>query len=249
MERDMTESYTPGYTRTASDFMAQRSAASHAAFVLPRLRSDHRLLDCGCGPGSISCDFAQILESGRVHGIDREESQVRLARDLALQRDIPNARFEVASIYQLPFDDSSFDVVFAHAIFEHISAPDVALAEMLRVLAPGGMAAIRSPDWGGFLVGPDLPGLQDAIHNYAELQTANGGDVHVGRKLPGLLRKAGCGKIEFSATYDCYQSPTMIADYLSLKLNDDDAKAFRRWSEDPDAFFAQAWCEAVGHKV
>jgi SAM-dependent methyltransferase len=244
----MTEEYTPGYAQTASNFMAQRTAASHAGFVLPRLRPNHRLLDCGCGPGSISCDFAQILISGHVYGIDREESQIELARDRASQHALSNVTFDVASIYKLPFDDSSFDVVFAHAIFEHISTPDAAIVEMLRVLKPGGIAAIRSPDWGGFLVGPDVPGLQDAIRSYAELQTANGGDIHIGRKLPSLLRNAGFEKIEFSATYECYQSPTRIYEYLSLKLNDNNAKAMRRWSDDPDAFFAQAWCEAVGTK-
>ena len=244
----MTEEYTPGYTQTASNFMAQRTVASHAGFVISRLKPEQRLLDCGCGPGSISCDFAQILKRGHVHGIDREESQIELARNRALQLALSNITFDVASIYNLPFDDSSFDVVFAHAIFEHISEPNTAVAEMLRVLRPGGIAAIRSPDWGGFLVGPDVPGLQNAIRSYAALQTANGGDIHIGRKLPGLLRQTGFESIEFSATYDCYQSPAMIAEYLSLKLDERDANAMLRWSDDPDAFFAQSWCETVGTK-
>jgi SAM-dependent methyltransferase len=244
----MTEEYTPGYTQTASDFMAQRTAASHAGFLLPHLHSNLRLLDCGCGPGSISCDFARLLNSGHVQGIDREESQIELARSRASDLGLSNVTFDVGSIYELPFLDSSFGVVFAHAIFEHISKPEKALAQMLRVLEPSGIVAIRSPDWGGFIVGPDVPGLECAIQSYADLQTANGGDIHIGRKLSRLLRTAGFETIQFCATYDCSQSPSMIAEYLALKLDETDAAALHNWSNDPDAFFAQAWCEVIGTK-
>jgi SAM-dependent methyltransferase len=244
----MAEEYTPGYTRTASNFMAQRTAASHAAFLVPHLQDSARLLDCGCGPGSISCDFARILSSGHVTGIDREESQIELARSRASEQQLANMTFKVGSIYELPFPDSSFDVVFAHAIFEHISSPDKALAEILRVLEPGGIAAIRSPDWGGFIVGPEVPGLQAVIDSYADLQTANGGDIYVGRKLPKLFRDAGFDLLRFSASYDCSQSPSMIAEYLALLLAGTETDALRAWSQDRDAFFAQSWFQILGTK-
>jgi SAM-dependent methyltransferase len=244
----MTEAYTPGYTKTASNFMAQRSAVSHAKFLLPHLEVGMRLLDCGCGPGSISCDLAKIVGAGQVEGIDLEESQVDLARDRASEQGLTNARFSVGSIYELPFPDSSFDVVFAHAIFEHIASPERALAEVLRVLEPGGLVAIRSPDWGGFIVGPEVPGLMEAIDRYAEILVANGGNVHVGRQLPRLLRVAGFDAVGFSATYDCSQSPLMIADVLGLRLGVGDVGVLRSWCGDPDAFFAQAWCEVIGRK-
>jgi SAM-dependent methyltransferase len=245
----MTEEYTPGYTKTASNFMAQRSAVSHAKFLLPHLEAGSRLLDCGCGPGSMSCDFAKIVVSGHVTGIDLEQSQIDLARARASEQGLTNATFLIGSIYNLPFPDSSFDVVFAHAIFEHISDPEKALAEMLRVLEPGGLVAIRSPDWGGFIVGPEIPGIQAAIDSYADLQIANGGDTHIGRKLPRLLRRSGFDNIQFSAAYDCSQSPSLIAPVLALKLGEADATAVRSWSVDPDAFFAQAWCEVLGTKI
>jgi SAM-dependent methyltransferase len=244
----MTEAYTPGYTKTASNFMAQRSAVSHAKFLLPHLDATSRLLDCGCGPGSMSCDFATIVVSGHVEGIDQEQSQIDLACARAAEQGLTNTTFTIGSIYDLPYADASFDIVFAHAIFEHIASPEKALAEMLRVLEPGGLVAIRSPDWGGFIVGPEMPGLQAAIDSYANLQLANGGDTHIGRKLPRLLRTSGFDTVQFSATYDCSQSPSLIADVMALKLTDVDANALRSWSVDPDAFFAQAWCEVLGTK-
>lgn len=244
------ENYTPGYTQNASDFMAQRSAQTHAAFLLPHLRDSSRFLDCGCGPGSVTCDFARIIPSGHVTGIDREASQIERARSHAACHRLTNATFEVGSIYELPFPDSSFEVVFAHAVFEHLSSPSAALAEVRRVLAPGGLVALRSPDWGGFIVAPETPGLQSAIKRYTEIQIANGGDVQVGRKFPGLLRSAGFTSFSFSATYECYQSPPVIGEYLALRLESSDAraeaKALRDWSRHPDAIFAQAWCEILG---
>ncbi len=242
------ETYTPGYTQTASNFMGQRTAASHAAFVVPHLRDTSRVLDCGCGPGSITCDFARVAVAGHVTGIDREDSQVELARGRALSSAIPNVDFQTASIYSLPFCDSSFDVVFAHAIFEHISSHERALAEMLRVLTPGGLVAIRSPDWGGFLVVPDVPGVQRAIQSYAELQTANGGDIHIGRKLSALLRAAGFTELRFTANYDCSLATPVIADYLALGVSPEDGDSLRRWGQHPDAVFAQCWCEITGRR-
>lgn len=246
------ENYTPGYTQNASDFMAQRSAQTHAAFLLPHLRDSLRLLDCGCGPGSVTCDFARILSAGQVTGIDREESQIERARNRAASQQLNNATFQVASIYDLPFPEGSFDVVFAHAVFEHLSTPAAALAELHRVLSPGGLIALRSPDWGGFIVAPDSPGLQSAINRYREIQVANGGDVYVGRKFPGLLRSASFESLAFSATYECYKSPPFIGEYLALRLEASGAEAeardLREWSRHPDAIFAQAWGEILGTK-
>ena len=230
--------------------MAQRSAYTHAAFLLPHLSNSLRLLDCGCGPGSMTCDFARIVTSGHVIGIDREESQIDRARSRAAGQQLDNIAFEVGSIYELPFAEASFDMVFTHAVFEHLASPAAAMAELHRVLAPGGLVALRSPDWGGFIIAPETNGLHSAIDRYMEIQTSNGGDVYAGRKFPGLLRSAGVSSLSFSATYECYQSPPFIGEYLALRLSTSDAhaeaQALREWSRHTDAIFAQAWCEILG---
>lgn len=259
----MSESYLPGYARDASEFMALRTAESHAAFVLPRLRPGMRLLDCGCGPGSITLGLARQVAPAEVIGLDREASQIEKARQEAQKQEASHVRFETGSIYALPFADQSFDVVFAHAVFEHLREPLKALAEIHRVLAPDGLIALRSPDWGGFLIWPLTPDLHDAIVFYTELQTRSGGDVQVGRKFKGLLREAGFREGEFSATYECYHSLETIGEYLARGLeravqtaclpgesqrSERAAKALRAWCRSPDGLFAQAWCEIVGRK-
>lgn len=244
------ENYTPGYP-DASDFMAQRSAYTHAAFLLPHLRDCEPLAGLWLRP-----PFRDVPETPPASlplamspGIDREESRVRACAQPGHQPAAARS-VQVGSILpSCPFQ--RLDVVFAHAVFEHLSSPAAALAELHRVLAPGGLVALRSPGRGAVLsVTPDTTGLQSAINRYIEIQTANGGDVYVGRKFPGLLRSAGFGSRSFSAAYECYQSPPFIGEYLALRLASSDAhaeaEALREWSRHPDAVFAQSWCEILG---
>ncbi len=65
------------------------------------------------------------------------------------------------------------------AISDHARA----IAVIRRVLAPDGVVAIRSPDWSGFLVIPELPGINKAVRAYADRQIANGGDIHIAEIL------------------------------------------------------------------
>src|SRR5512142_1845750 len=101
-----------------------RQAESHAAFFTPYLSPGMRLLDCGCGPGSITCGLAGIVAPGGVVGIDL------YAKALDAAQSVSNVRFQAASVYELPFPDGSFDAVFSHAVLEHLAEPLKALAEM-----------------------------------------------------------------------------------------------------------------------
>ena len=74
------EQYTMGYGPAATAIMAQRTAESHAAFFLPHLEPGMSLLDCGCGPGTITLGFADLVAPGEVVGTEIEEAHVALAR-------------------------------------------------------------------------------------------------------------------------------------------------------------------------
>jgi ubiquinone/menaquinone biosynthesis C-methylase UbiE len=240
--------YTPGHSGNAVTFMAQRRAASHAAFLLPHLKAGMRLLDCGCGPGTITLDLARIVAPGAVIGIDRSDAQFAPARATAAQEGLA-VTFETGEVDRLPFADASFDAVFAHALFEHLPDPAGATAEVRRVLRPGGCFGLRSPDWGGFLLYPFPAEIERAITAYRALMTQNKGDVLAGRKLPALLRQAGFVRVAPSASYEIYADPARIAEYLAAQLDPHDpaaAASLRAWHRDPEAFFAQAWVEAIG---
>ncbi|MDZ4287004.1 MAG: methyltransferase domain-containing protein, partial [Prosthecobacter sp.] len=201
MKTSSLEHYTPGHALEAVAFMSRRTAGTHAAFALPFFRAGMRILDCGCGPGSITMGIAERVMPGGVTGIDLSGSQLTQARDRAATLGV-RAEFYEADAYNIPFQASSFDGVFSHALFEHLASPHEALRELYRVLKPGGFIALRSPDWGGFVLQPLDSDLAQTLAAYQEMQRANGGDVYAGRKLPAWLAEAGFKYVVPSASYE-----------------------------------------------
>jgi ubiquinone/menaquinone biosynthesis C-methylase UbiE len=112
------ERYTPGHTLKAVEFMARRVAETHAAFLLPYLKPGLSVLDCGCGPGTITLGLASRVAPGAVIGIDAEPSQVVESRNNAASLGLQNMSCRVATVYELPFESDTFHVVFAHALFD-----------------------------------------------------------------------------------------------------------------------------------
>ncbi len=223
-----------------------------------------RLLDCGCGPGTITLGLAEAVSPGQVVGLDLEASQIDLARSLAVKRGLKNVEFKVGSIYELPFARHSFDVVFAHALLEHLRDPLAALRELGRVLKPGGMAGVSSPDWSGNLMAPRNEDLVEFIEVYKRLQIRNGGNPYVGRELGRLMAEAGFSAVTVTAMYDCYEDIGLIAELLAGRLEGAVKKepvseslghnlaaieglcgTVRKWAKDA-TLFAQSFVEAVG---
>jgi ubiquinone/menaquinone biosynthesis C-methylase UbiE len=245
--------YTPGYSDNATAFMARRSLDVHGAFVIPLLREDMAVLDLGCGPGTVTVDLARRLPRGRILGLDREESQIGRAREAAAIACLANVEFTVGDASCLALQPASFDLVFAHALFEHLPDPMQALRQIKASLRPGGHIALRSPDWGGFLLYPETTACREAMAAYESLQSRNGGDTHAGRKLAAWLSEAGFSRPRLSASFEIYSSASMIADYLARQLEaageGRDAKNLREWAQAPHAVFAQSWFEAIAQKT
>lgn len=250
--RRIVEIYTPGHGENASEFMARRTLASHGEFFAPHLRPGLALLDCGCGPGSITLGIAARIDPGEVIGIDSAAAQIARARQAAARDGRRNVRFETGNIYSLPFENGRFERVFSHALIEHLADPQKALREMYRVLAPEGVIGVCSPDWGGFLLPPPSPALSSAVEAYMALQSGNGGNVQAGRNLGPYLAAAGFEPIQLSARYECYDPRELIAEYLGRQLEEAgdaaSASGLRDWGKEEPGMFAQAWVCAVARK-
>lgn len=263
--------YTVGYSDEVAGFFGARRAATHAGFLLPYLTRGMRVLDAGCGPGSITIDLAELVAPGETIGIDVEESQIQRARQLAGTRGIDNVRFETGSLYQLPFPNEGFDAILLHGVIEHLSDRMQAIKEVRRVLKPGGIVGMRNGDWGAFLFAP-----RDALaHRFFDLLQSlmlqKGGDPYCGRNQLGLLRAAGFNRVVVSASFDCWtrtpasahetaaffaahcRSPEFSEPVTASQLADRQtieqiAQSFLEWGQDPRAFAAEAWGEVVAWK-
>ena len=99
-----------------------------------------------------------------------------------------SAQFVDGDATALPFDDATVDVVRSERVFQHLDDPVAAAAEVARVLAPGGRAAIVDSDWGTALL---HPGDADVIRRLQGSSVGSGPTRASGRRLPELLLGAG----------------------------------------------------------
>jgi ubiquinone/menaquinone biosynthesis C-methylase UbiE len=111
--------------------------------------SNLRWLDVGCGNGAFTETIVQRHAPAQVHGIDPSEAQLAFARTRPALR---NAYFRQANAMALPFDDNSFDAAVMPLVIFFVPDPAQGVAEMTRVVAPGGIVAAYAWDLpgGGF---------------------------------------------------------------------------------------------------
>jgi len=263
------EKYTMGYGPSATAIMAMRTAQKHAAFFLPHLEQGITLLDCGCGPGTITLGFAELVKPGQVVGTEIECSQVAIARENAAKRGFSNVRFEVADIYELPFDNDFFDAVFISALLGNLREPVRALREVRRVLKPGGVIGVKEFDHGGDLVYPPQQSLAKYAELYLRMRRENGHDPEIGRKIGVFLSDAGFGELQLSACYEPFADQRALQGFAAVSSGllmegwgeifsnrgwanaeeiDEMRDAWQKFAASPGAIFAAAWCEAVARK-
>jgi ubiquinone/menaquinone biosynthesis C-methylase UbiE len=264
------ETYTHGHAPAVVRQHGQRTADEAAAFLLPELRPGMRLLDIGCGPGSITRGLAERLAPAVVIGVDLSRETLEAARTEAVARGIDNVRFEEASVYALPFPDGAFDVAYAHQVFQHLREREAGLREVLRVVRPGGLVAVRDVDWGTVAYWPPDPWLDRFVDVHLRGWYLNGGEPRMGRQLRALFNRAGLDDIRVTAAVWCYTTPDetiawgdSYADRLLASAMGERpvehglatradveamAAAFRTWARHPDALWSFTHVAALGVK-
>ena len=251
--------YLHGHAAPVVAAHAARTVDSSAAYLAAHLRPGMRVLDVGCGPGSITLDLAQRVAPGEVVGIDASASVIASARAAAEAAGDSRTRFETADATRLPFDADAFDVVHAHQVLQHVPDPVGVLRELRRVTRPGGLVAVRDSDYEGFRWWPDLPGLSRWRELYLRVARTNSGTPDAGRRLLAWAHAAGFTDVEPSTSTWLYATPESRESWaaswagritsppLAAQLEregwadeaerEEIAETFRRWSADPDGWF------------
>jgi ubiquinone/menaquinone biosynthesis C-methylase UbiE len=266
----MGDTYTHGHHESVLRSHEWRTAENSAGYLLSSLHAGQELLDVGCGPGTITLDLAARVAPGRVVGVDRSDAVIAAAEARRRETEAKNVEFRVGDVYDLAFDDASFDVVHAHQVLQHLTRPVDALSEMRRVLRPNGVLAVRDGDYASFAWAPLDPLLTRWNELYHELTARNGAEADAGRFLLQWVHAAGFSDVHASSSTWTFADPdrrawwgTLWADRVerssfaeqAVEYGLSDARelaaiadAWRRWSTDADGFFAVVHGEVLARR-
>jgi ubiquinone/menaquinone biosynthesis C-methylase UbiE len=202
------ERYTHGHHESVLASHSWRTVENSAAYLAQYLSPGATVLDVGCGPGTITADIADRVSPATVIGVDAAADVIEKAAAYARDRAVPNAEFAVGDAYALSFADSSFDVVHAHQVLQHLGRPVEALREWRRVVAPGGVVAARDVDYAGTIWYPLIPALDRWLELYHAVHSSNGGEPNAGRRLQAWAREAGFARVTATASVWCFSTQT-----------------------------------------
>ncbi len=168
---------------TTADVAAQREILME--MVSPR--PGERVLDLGSGPGFMALEAGLMVgEGGAVFGVDKSAPMLELAKDRCASQ--PQVSFREADALSLPFEDGGFDAAIVSQVYEYVTDMEAALAELFRVLRPGGRALIMDTDWGSLVWRAQDAERAERIFRAWDAHLA---DPHLPRRLSPLLRGVG----------------------------------------------------------
>ncbi|KAI1191205.1 S-adenosyl-L-methionine-dependent methyltransferase [Nemania serpens] len=281
-ENNPSNNYKQGYSNYTTATHERRTVESNAAFLIPFIKETDHVLDVGCGPGTITTGFAKHAHKGTVIGLDMSIEVLERARKLATEASVPaegagSVRFEQGNVLEkLPYPDDTFDIVYSSQVLGHIPPPDLprqALAEMRRVLKPGGILASR--DGLSSMFSPRSLHLDRLWWQNLRKVLRQGvpSDVEdTAASLPALYRGAGfdADKVRVGAGAMVFSGPEtrkrlawrtagqlspgdrFYQSWLEAGISEDEIqetlRAVNQWAETDDAWLASMQCEMLAWK-
>lgn len=175
---------------------------------LAGIKKGMRCLDLGCGTGTTSLLLGYLVgKSGEVIGLDVNQERIRICKRRVARKGINNVKFVLAGVYDTKFKDSSFDFVFSRFLFQHLTDPQRALKEMLRITRKGGIVATEEFVHGSWLSYPYDPDVERLTQSYIKLAQLAGSDPFIARDLYKFFAKVGL-------------NPSVGAYFVCVPMND-----------------------------
>ena len=184
------------------DFDERISRHLEAAYMSPDVVEQRRLviealalqpgedvLDIGAGPGLLACEMAAVVgDQGSVHGVDTSESMLAIAAHRERAPGSAPTEFRAGDALELPYPDASFDVAVSTQVYEYVEDMPAALAQVRRVLRPGGRLLVLDTDWDSVVWrSSDRERMRRVLAAWDEHLA----DPHLPARLTGLLSDAG----------------------------------------------------------
>ncbi len=262
------ETYIHGHSDSVLRSHRWRTAENSAAYLLPHLTDGQRVLDVGCGPGTLTVDLARrVGPTGAVVGIDLSAAVVQEATAYATAQGVGNVTFRTGDFREPDLPPGSFDVVHAHQVLQHLRDPVGALAVMGRLARPGGIVAARDSDYPAFLWTPSDPRLDRWLEIYMAVSDRNCTRGDAGRWLLRWALDAGLTDVTYSTSTWTFATPgdrawwgdlwaertvgSSLADQaveygVATRAElDEVAGGFRAWADRPDGTFVLLHGEIV----
>jgi SAM-dependent methyltransferase len=184
-----------------------------------------RLLDVGCGLGEAALGLAEDLGvNGEVLGVDASEQMLRVARSNAASTHA-RVRFAVGDACCLDEPDDSFDAARSERTLQWLPDPAAAVAELVRVVRPGGRISLIDTDWSTFAINVGDDALAGLVRD--AMGTERHRPSNVGSRLPDLVAAAGCvlvARTEATQTWTSWnpdESPAPLGCFSMESLADD----------------------------
>jgi len=209
--------YLPGYKTVAHhEWRTVENSAPHLLAPLQRLATQNpnlKLLDVGAGSGTITASIVKYLPpAGHITAVDLSPDIV--SRASAHAQEVGAAdhiTFQTASVYELSktFGENVFDVVHASQMLCHLDSPVEALSEMLRVVKPGGVVALREIDMRVWSCYPDTETMRAFHRTQLATHGAAGGSNAAGPSLVSWAMKAGAKREDIEASMGAWMYSTL----------------------------------------
>src|SRR5215469_2206429 len=224
-----------------------------------------RVIEIGCGPrGCLELLSERVGSKGSVIGVERNAEEVERAQQFIADNRLTNVQVMHGDARAIDFPSAQFDLATARLVLVNVPNPEQIVAEMVRLVRPGGVVALHEADLiGHHMCDPPLPAwtrLFQLLNSYAEV---NGIDRFIGRRVPGILRNAGLIDVRVNALLHLYppghgrrmvlldfvenvRDRLLSANVITERELNELMAALKRHVEDPEtevfsAIFIQAW--------
>jgi ubiquinone/menaquinone biosynthesis C-methylase UbiE len=164
--------------------------ASRAFLTEVGLREGLRVLDVGCGTGTLTSWIARTVGNrGHVAATDADARQLDIARKNAVKTGVSNVEFTQARLGSAALPHAGYDIVHCRLVLMHVANVNAALGEMVAAVRPGGLLVCEETSANSVFTSPPCEAISRMNELFRALGRSRGLDFDVGDKLFGLMTR------------------------------------------------------------